>query len=152
MKIRYNTPECLCIALLILFIAFYSSDISKGYYYKLVKLSHEKYIKLLLLSGVFYLVYIKKITVALLYSIIVLFFYLNTPILTESFIDPNMIDDIAKGFPEKAKKLYNKINEMEDEEVAKMFNDNYFETMDNDIKDVKSIIKKLEEKNQTLKE
>jgi hypothetical protein len=136
--------------LLILFIAFYSSNISKGYYYKLVKLSNEKYIKLLALSGVFYLVYIKKITVALLYSVIVLFFYLNTPVLTESFIDINMIDDIAKGFPEKTKKLYNKINKMKDKDLAEMFNDNYFENMDNDIKNVKSFIKQLEEKNESL--
>ena len=76
--------------ILVVYIVFYCSDLTKGYPLKLVELLNEKVVILLFITIVAFLVKTKKYTLAILTMIVVLFIYLNIPMLTETFISPEL--------------------------------------------------------------
>ena len=90
MKLKVN-PENIIVIIIVIYIIFWASNLTNNYPLKLVEICNEKLIILLVLGLLYYLVYLKKYTLAILTLIVVSFFYLNIPMLSENFIENNDI-------------------------------------------------------------
>jgi len=86
-------------------VIVYSTDISTSYPEKLVELMREKFIILASILGIMYLFNIKKYTIAILLSIILLFLLIDIPTLTETFLDEFPIDEKQKELLREIEKL-----------------------------------------------
>jgi len=130
------------VILLSVVIVIYSTDISKSYPEKLVVLMKENYIALLLLGILYYTLYLKKYTIGILLSIIILFLMLNIPILTETFLDE------LGDFPvkEKQAELLKKIENLDNSKLADAFDGGVnFEKLKGDMKSIDELLDEIEE-------
>jgi len=130
------------VILLSVVIVIYSTDISKSYPEKLVVLMKENYIALLLLGILYYTLYLKKYTIGILLSIIILFLMLNIPILTETFLDE------LGDFPvkEKQAELLKNIEDLDNSKLADAFDGGVnFEKLKGDMKHIDELLDEIEE-------
>jgi hypothetical protein len=137
------------ILILVVYIVFYCSDLTKGYPLKLVELLNEKVIILLFITIVAFLVKTKKYTLAILTMIVVLFIYLNIPMLTETFISPELpelaelpdLEGFQKILTKEQKSVFENLQNISGAEIIDSID------MGNDhIEGLGDIIEKLEEK------
>jgi hypothetical protein len=135
--------------ILVVYIVFYCSDLTKGYPLKLVELLNEKVIILLFITIVAFLVKTKKYTLAILTMIVVLFIYLNIPMLTETFISPELpelaelpdLEGFQKILTKEQKSVFENLQNISGAEIIDSID------MGNDhIEGLGDIIEKLEEK------
>ena len=130
------------VILLSVVIVIYSTDISKSYPEKLVVLMKENYIALLLLGILYYTLYLKKYTIGILLSIIILFLMLNIPILTETFLDE------LGDFPvkEKQAELLKNIEDLDNSKLADAFDGGVnFEQLKGDMINIDKLLDEIEE-------
>ena len=137
------------ILILVVYIVFYCSDLTKGYPLKLVELLNEKVVILLFITIVAFLVKTKKYTLAILTMIVVLFIYLNIPMLTETFISPELpelaelpdLEGFQKILTKEQKSVFDNLQNISGAEIIDSID------MGNDhIEGLGDIIEKLEEK------
>ena len=137
------------ILILVVYIVFYCSDLTKGYPLKLVELLNEKVVILLFITIVAFLVKTKKYTLAILTMIVVLFIYLNIPMLTETFISPELpelaelpdLEGFQKILTKEQKTVFENLQNISGAEIIDSID------MGNDhIEGLGDIIEKLEEK------
>ena len=99
--------EIIIIVFLSVFIIMYSTDISKKYPEKIIELMNENISILLFIGIIYYLLSLKKYTIAILVSIIFTFLLMDISILTEHFIDNIDISGKQKELLDEIQKLNN---------------------------------------------
>jgi len=125
-----DSIEYLAILAMTIYIVFYASNLTNNYPLKLVELCNEKFIIISILGIIYYLVHCKKYTLVILFLIVILFLYLNIPLLSEPFLDKANItepflDDIADEMNKEQLKLYNDIENMDAEKMMGVFEDTF---------------------------
>ena len=132
--------EILLIVILSVVVIVYSTNLSKSYPENLVELMKEKFVVLLLLSAIYYFLYIKKYTIAILVSIIFAFLLMDIPVLTETFLD-----DFGININEKQEQLFTELEKLNNSDITESLSGGTsMEKMKKDLKDVDELLKDLD--------
>jgi hypothetical protein len=148
MKLKVN-PENIIVIIIVIYIIFWASNLTNNYPLKLVEICNEKLIILLVLGLLYYLVYLKKYTLAILTLIVVSFFYLNIPMLSENFIEnfdneDSILGSISEELSDEQKELMNNIENIDTEKLVDLYTDTTeFKEIETKIKNVDHLTKKI---------
>ena len=148
MKLKVN-PENIIVIIIVIYIIFWASNLTNNYPLKLVEICNEKLIILLVLGLLYYLVYLKKYTLAILTLIVVSFFYLNIPMLSENFIEnfdnvEGILGSISEELSDEQKELMNNIENIDTEKLVDLYTDTTeFKEIETKIKNVDHLTKKI---------
>jgi len=133
--------EVLLIIVFSVIIIVYSTNLQKQYPEKIVDLMKEKGFVLLFIGIIYYFIYNKKYTIAILSGIIFSFMMMDIPLLTESFID----SDFGENIDKKQQELFSELEKLNNNQIVeKISGGKSMDKIKEDLKDVDSLLKELD--------